>query len=90
MSGGYFEFNQYRIDNIVDEIQHLIDTNEDGTVDKYGDRKGKFYPPEVIDKFKEAIKYLQISGKMVHRIDYLVCDDDGIETFLKEWKEECE
>ena len=88
MSGGHFDYQEYKISEIADEIQHLIDTNADDTKDEWGNPRGNHYPTEKLDWFKIAIKTLRQAFKMAHRIDYLVSGDDGEDTFLRLWTEE--
>ena len=40
-----------------------------------------------IQKFGEAAKLLRKVARMVHRIDYLVSDDDSEESFHRRWDE---
>ena len=81
MSGGHFEYQQYRFEDIACEIDRLITKNN---------RKGNEYPynNETIRKFKEAAHTIRQAGEMVQRIDWLVCDDDGEDSFHERWKEE--
>ena len=88
MSGGYFDYQEYKISQIADEIQHLIDTNDDDTKDEWGTPRGNHYQKKVIDRFDVAIRTLWQAFEMVRRIDYLVSDDDGEDTFLQRWAEE--
>lgn len=88
MSGGHFDYQQYRISEIADEIRRLIETNDTTEVDSWGDRIGKNYPPEVITRFREAEALLRKAAIYVQRIDWLVCDDDGPQSFLKHLDEQ--
>lgn len=88
MSGGHFNYDQYRIDNIIYNIEQLIETNDDESLDDWGYRNGRGYPPEIIDKFKEAIHTLKRGREMAQRVDWLVSGDDGEESFLRRWEEE--
>lgn len=88
MSGGHFDYQQYRITEMANDIQLLIDTNDSDEKDYYGDPIGKGYPPEVIEKFQEAVKILRTAAVYVQRIDWLVCDDDGPKNFLLRLEEE--
>ena len=93
MSGGYFDYDQYRIGYIADSIEKLIENNgkkkeEDELYggreyyEKYPDELYHHkYPDEIIEKFKEAVKCLRISEIYAQRIDYLVSSDDGEESF---------
>lgn len=84
MSGGHFDYNQYRIAEIADEIQHLINSN--GEENKWGNARN--YPDEIISQFKTAIHYLRLAQIYAHRIDWLVSADDGEETFIERLREE--
>jgi hypothetical protein len=81
MSGGHFDYVQYRIDQAADELQSYIDRCESEEVDEYGYKPD--YSPETLEKFKECERMLRIGGAMLHRIDWLAEGDDGEETFHK-------
>ena len=46
------------------------------------------YPPEVIDKFKEAVSIIRRAGIYMHRVDWLLSGDDGDDTFLERLKKD--
>ncbi len=98
MSGGHFEYNQYKIDQIADELEQLIEKNgrertqeelneyrwrADDWYEEYPEDKFHHkYPDEVIEKFKEGLELLRKASIYAHRIDYLISGDDGEENFL--------
>lgn len=82
MSGGYFEYQQYRISQIADDVQLLIDNNNSAELNSYGEAIGRNYPPEVIERFREAVVALKTAFVYAQRIDWLVSDDDGVNSFL--------
>jgi serine phosphatase RsbU (regulator of sigma subunit) len=86
MSGGHFNYMQYNINYISDEIQHLIDNNN--IKDEWDYCRN--YSPETLEKFKEAVRFCEIASVYVQRIDWLVSGDDGEETFHKRLKEDLE
>lgn len=88
MSGGHFGYEQYKIGQIADDIQLLIDTNLSTEKNSYGDTIGRNYPPEVVDKFREAVKVLRMAHVYAQRIDWLVSDDDGPNSFLVRLEED--
>ena len=88
MSGGYFDYTQYKIGQIADEIEHLIETNDSDELNDWGDLIGRGYQPEVIERFRLAIATLRKAEVMAQRIDWLVSDDDGEESFLRRWDED--
>lgn len=84
MSGGHFEYQQYHIDDIVQEIEALIENNN--VADEWGSSSD--YSEETIAKFKEALTTLRRGATMAQRIDWLVSGDYGEDDFHKRWKEE--
>lgn len=85
MSGGYFDHNEWHIDGIAEEIEELVASNKDDSLDEWGHTRGRFYTDETIQKFEEAAQMLRKAARMVHRIDYLVSDDDCEESFHRRW-----
>jgi hypothetical protein len=88
MSGGHFNYDQYKIGQIADDIQLLIDTNNSQEKDQWGDKIGGSYPPEIIQQFSDAITVLRRAQVYAQRIDWLVCGDDGPDSFLERLAEE--
>ena len=82
MSGGHFDYNQYKIGYIADEVEELIIKNKEETLDRYGDKMFANYDDEVIKKFIEGYKALRQAQIYTQRIDWLVSGDDGEESFL--------
>jgi len=71
MSGGYFDYHQYRIDDIAESIQNIIGRN--GSDEKFSD--------EIISEFKTAANLLRRAAIYAHRIDYLISGDDDEASF---------
>jgi len=88
MSGGHFDYLQYRIQEIEDSIDSLINSNEDGTLNEWNEPIGNFYSPETILEFKKAVEYCKLARIYAQRIDWLVSGDDGEETFHKRLAED--
>ena len=88
MSGGHFDYDQYRIGQIADSIQTLINSNDSEERDRWGDRFGRGYKPEVIARFREAVVALRRAEVYAQRIDWLVSGDDGEESFLRRLAED--
>jgi hypothetical protein len=84
MSGGHFDYIEFRIDEVVTEIEKLIIENK--KVNEYGFARN--YSEETIENFKEAIKVIILSSKMIRRIDYLVSGDDDEKSFHERWIED--
>ena len=89
MSGGHFDYNQYKITQIADDIQNLIDINNSEEKDRYGGDISYHLPEDVINCFKEAIVTLRRASSMTHHIDYLLSGDTGPESFVERWNRDC-
>lgn len=90
MSGGAFNHDQYIISHIIDEIEDFVLKNEDNTEDEWGYTKGRHYRPSTIKQFRFALLLLAISQSFAQRIDWLVSDDDGEDTFHMRLQKEME
>lgn len=89
MSGGHFDYQQYRINDIATMIDELIASNDDKSLNDFGYERGLGYSAETISKFKEASDTLKRAANMAQRIDWLVSGDDGEDSFHRRWEEEC-
>ena len=90
MSGGHFNYKQWEIQNIADEVEQLILTNDSEELDEWGYRKGSHFTPETIAEFKKGLTVLRQASVYAQRIDWLVCGDDGEDSFLRRLKLELE
>ncbi len=88
MSGGHFEYQQYRIEDIARGIEELIESNDDESLNEWGDRRGRGYSVETIEKFKIAVDTLRKAAIMAQRVDWLVSGDDGEDSFHRRWDKE--
>jgi hypothetical protein len=86
MSGGKFDYMQYRIDQVADDLNQQIRRAESGEKDQYGYSLN--YKPETIAKFKECEETLRRAAAMLQRVDWLLSDDDGEDNFHIRWAEE--
>lgn len=69
MSGGHFDYDQYRINEIACQLKEDILFMKDK------------YEENTIKEFKEAYKLLKKAAVYVERIDYLLSGDDGEDNF---------
>ena len=79
MSGGHFEYQQYRIQDIIDSIEELV--NENNTLDEFGCCRN--FSDETLEEFKTGIKLLKVAQVYAQRIDWLVSGDDSEVSFHK-------
>lgn len=85
MSGGFFEYNQYKIYQIAEDLEHVILNNGKKRENRepWEDDYHREYSAEVIAKFKEGLELLKKAHIYAHRIDWLLSDDDGEQSFLE-------
>lgn len=100
MSGGHFDYQQYYIGGIADNIENILNRQgkerpkEDLYMHKeyyeeYPEEKLYYTYPEIIqNKLKEAIKQLRIAEIYAQRVDWLLSGDDGQESFIRRLEED--
>ena len=104
MSGGAFDYKQYNISMIADEIEQKIErsgrpkTREELKDEswrdfewykKYPEDLNHYkYPDEVIEEFKKGVEILRKAHVYAQRIDWLVSGDDGEDSFRKRLQQE--
>ena len=81
MSGGFFDYQQYRLEQMADDIDQLIRDNHSTETNQWGDQRGRGYTAETIAEFREAVAHLHKAQIYVQRIDWLVSGDDGEDSF---------
>lgn len=100
MSGGHFDYHQYRITEIADSIESELarQGKEKPRDELYGDSEYyKQYPEErvyythradVQENMREAVKQLRIAAVYAQRADWYLSGDDGEDSFLRRLDEE--
>lgn len=86
MSGGHFNYDQYKIQQIADQVENLIQHNTLPSEEEQYNRL--LYTPETIEEFKNGLAILRQAYIYTQRIDWLVSGDDGEESFHKRLKKE--
>lgn len=77
MSGGHFNYEQYRIGEIADDIELLIENNNVTNDNGYA----RNFSEKTLTEFTAAVRALRIAEVYAHRVDWLVSCDDGEEEF---------
>lgn len=90
ISGGHFNYEQYRIQRIADEIEQLILSNDRNELNEWGDPIGRGYSKETMVEFEVGLDYLRKAIIYAQRIDWLVSGDDGEENFHERLKNDLE
>lgn len=88
MSGGHFNYIQVPLREAANDIAQTVTDNDRDDTNKYGDRIGSHYSPAVIEKFKVAAQTARLAAAMIQRVDWLICGDNGEDSFLRRWDEE--
>ena len=104
MSGGHWDYVQYRFTDIAEDIDKLVEQNgklkseeelkenswyDEDWYNKYPeDRYHYKYNEEVLEQFKKAAEAVRIAQIYVQRMDWLLSADDGEESFLRRINED--
>ena len=84
MSGGHFDYWQYHIGSIAEQIEDLIQNNN--KEDEYGYARN--FSEETLRHFRSAVKILKTAEIYAQRVDWLVSGDDGEKTFIERLTED--
>lgn len=91
MSGGYFDYVQYEIEEAANDLLIYIERCEctdNKDTSGYNSNYRPKYKPETIEKFKECEKALRRAAAMLQRVDWLASSDDSEESFHQRWDNE--
>lgn len=69
MSGGTFDYKQYAIEDIAEQLEQIVKENRDG------------FENNTLDQFKAGIVLLRMARIYTDRIDWLLAGDDSEDTF---------
>jgi len=81
MSGGYFKYEQFKLQQIADDIEQIIVENDETEWDYK-------FKPETLYELETAVNLLRRAYIYVQRIDYLVSSDDSEAAFLRRLNEQ--
>jgi len=106
MSGGHWDYIQYRFTDVSEDIEKLIEKNgqpkseeelKEETwhgsdwYEKYPEDKFHYkYPEEVIEEFKKGAEIIKLAQIYMQRMDWLLSGDDGEESFIERLKQDKE
>ena len=99
MSGGHWDYIQYRFTDVSEDIEKLIKKNgqpkteedlkeeswhDTNWYEKYPEELNHCkYDDEVLVQFKKASDAVKIAQVYIQRMDWLLSGDDGEESFLR-------
>lgn len=88
MSGGFFDYEQYKIDMIADQIEQIIRNNDSTEVNEWGDPVSRELQPQTILYMRAAVDRLRRAAIYAQRIDWMLSGDDSENTFHERLKED--
>lgn len=90
MSGGTYNYDQYRIRNICEVIESYIERQGKSLEDNFGNQEEFYetYEPEVLKRLSDAVECLKKAYVYAHRVDWFLAGDDGNDSFVKRLDEE--
>ena len=88
MSGGYFDYEQYKIDMIADQIQNVIDNNDSTELNEWGDSVSRNLQSQTILYMQAAVDRLRRAAIYAQRIDWMLSGDDSEESFWRRLEED--
>lgn len=83
MSGGTYDYIQFRLNEVADDIKEKIKKNEEMRRNPSECDEDERYDEVTVEKFKEAVAVIKMASIYIHRIDWLLSGDDGEEDFRK-------
>jgi hypothetical protein len=81
MSGGYFNYDQFRIGQIASDIEQLIINNGNDELNEWGEYRYMQFSPEIIAEFLHGLRVLRQAEVYAQRIDWLLSGDDNEDSF---------
>ena len=79
MSGGYFDYIQFRMGDAIEQLEEAIKKSFEGEY---------HYEEKTIEEFMVGLDHLRLAALYLHRIDWLLECDDGEDTFHKRLAED--
>ena len=76
MSGGFFDYKQYYIEDMACSIEKVITENE------------AEFSEDTLEEFNRGVQLLRLAGLYAQRIDWLLSGDDGEDSFHERLSEE--
>ncbi len=86
MSGGFFDYDQYRINGIIDAVEGVLDKHEHPGADDDGWNPLAGSTPETVEAFQQGLHTLRQAAIYAQRFDWFLSGDDGEEAFLRRLK----
>lgn len=92
MSGGKFDYIQFKLNEIAEEIENILKNQgknkPEDEVYYDGEKCYPVYSEAVNDIFKQAIVAIKLASTYIHRVDYFLSGDDSEKSMIKRLLEE--
>lgn len=88
MSGGTYDYIQFRLNEVADDIEEKIKENEKMRENSSECNGEDCYSYATVERFKVAVLVIKLASIYIHRIDWLLSGDDGEEDFSERLDEE--
>ena len=83
MSGGYFEYKQYHIQDIIEKLEETkVKIENDEEYHQYDKKK------ELLQEISNGLDYLNLAQIYTQRLDWLFSGDDGEDNFFERLEED--
>ena len=83
MSGGYFEYKQYHIQDIIEKLEETkVKVESDEECYHY------YRKQELLQEISNGLDYLNLAEIYTQRLDWLFSGDDGEDSFFERLEEE--
>lgn len=88
MSGGYFDYVQFRFQDCGESLARVLNGEEKWTDYKTDTQKPvrDFFSAATIEEFKTGLEIIKKAAVYAHRIDWLLSDDDTEDCFHERLK----
>ena len=77
MSGGHFDYAQYSLDTIIEDVSESIGEHD-------------YIEKEIDNDLRKVVHYLSLVRIILHRADWYLSGDDGYETYKERLKTDLE
>lgn len=74
MSGGHFDYLQYRVSELADHLQAIIESPSEY-------ERGVLQDDNVKQAIYDAYEHCRLAFIFAHELDYLISGDTGVDTF---------
>ena len=87
MSGGFFNYDCFKISSFADDLESEIGQNADTENNNWGAQRGRGFDKETLTHLESAHRIIALAGKLAKEVEWLYSDDIGSETFVKRMHE---